>query len=174
MITYYIHNSARSVHTRAQRAAAPTHKGLKQHLGGGEHRIVRGNPLQLSETQIKKHMVEIREKVAAGLIHVKTGDGLHVDLDTLKASEPLPLPPPMPNFPLDSIARDKPAGEPMRPQYPGGLPEVLPPGTELPDLVTRADGNEPEEAKEEKEESPIKDDGTDVDGDDDEDEGGAQ
>lgn len=133
--TYFIHNTSRSRHNRSVRAAAPQHGGHKQYIGG-EHRLVRGRPLVLSEDQLMKHLPELVEKQRHGLIDVKTPEGRSVDLATGETVPGAVAPPPkLPNRLPDSIQRDKPAGN-YRPQIAGGYAEGE--DTELPDLVGAA------------------------------------
>lgn len=103
---YAIHNASRSVHSRTARAQGATHKGLKQHVLDTQKRLVRGRPLIISEEELKRNLPELKEKAAKGLIHVKTADGRHVDLETLEAG-PAPAAPPKPTPPLDTVARDQ-------------------------------------------------------------------
>jgi len=129
---YFIHNTSRSRHNRTQRYAAASHRGMKQHLGGGEHRIVRARALALSEAQFMKHLEEIKGRVKAGLLEVRLADGSKLDVETLEVTPNLPSPP-LPNFPLDSIANDKNKGiGEVIPPYVGddqsSMPAVLPPG----------------------------------------------
>ena len=123
-------NTARSVHTRATRRANPTGKGgLKQHIGGGEHRVLRGRPLILSGRQIEKHIEEIGAKARAGLVQVHTMDGRVIPAESLRARPNLPDAPaeqPSPKMPvkrLDSAKDDKNLGigEELV-QMPGGIP----------------------------------------------------
>jgi hypothetical protein len=133
---YFVHNAARSRHNRSLRAAAASHQGLKQYIGGGQHRLIRGRPVALTEEKLKEYLDELKEKFAAGLIHVTTTDGHHVDLETLEVVKGIPSPP-MPSFPTDSAANDKPWGEKI-PPYVGddqnSLPAVLPEG-KLPEVL---------------------------------------
>lgn len=103
---YVIHNAARSVHSRTARAQGASHRGLKQHVLDTQKRLVRGRPLTISEEELKRNLPELKKKAAQGLIHVKTTDGRHVNLDTLEAG-PAPAPAPKPNPPLDTVARDQ-------------------------------------------------------------------
>lgn len=103
---YAIHNASRSVHSRTARAQGASHRGLKQHVLDTQQRLVRGRPVLVSEEVLKRNLPELKEKAAKGLIHVKTTDGRHVNLDTLEAG-PVPTPSPKPNPPPDSVARDQ-------------------------------------------------------------------
>jgi hypothetical protein len=145
---FHIHNTSRSRFNRALRAASPEHGGHKQYIGG-EHRLVRGRPLVMSEAQIKKHLPELAAKKAQGLIDVKTPDGLSIDLRTGRVAQPSTPSLPLPNPPLDSVQRDKPAGN-YRPQIQGGLPETMGTGdpSKVPDLVASAVGDEEDDETE--------------------------
>lgn len=140
---YVVHNTARSRTNRMLRAASPGKPGMKQYIGG-EHRLVRGRPVTLTDDQFAAHLEELRSKSAAGAVEVFTTDGRKVDLTTLEAGPSAPVPP-LPNPPLDSIQNDKPAGQ-FIPQMPGGEPEMSQPGTtpKLPDLVAGAPSEETE------------------------------
>jgi hypothetical protein len=135
---YFVHNAARSRHNRSLRAAGATHQGLKQYIGGGQHRLIRGRPVALTEEKFQEYLPELKEKLAAGLIHVKTADGHHIDLETLEVAKGIPSAP-LPKFPLDSAANDKPWGEKI-PPYVGddqnSLPAVLPEG-KLPEVLEK-------------------------------------
>jgi hypothetical protein len=131
---YYLHNTSRSRHTKAQRLATAERRGAKQFFG--ESRLLRGRPLTVTEVWILANLEELRRKVAGGLIEIRLADGRALDLATLQPqgivipSPPLPCPVP------DSIKNDPPSGIPM-PIYPGGavqsiqaLPEPAPEGEE--------------------------------------------
>jgi hypothetical protein len=142
---FYIHNTIRSRHNRTQRAGAATHRGMKQYIGG-THRVIRSQPLAMSEDVFKKHLEEIKAKAKQGLIQVKTRDGRLVDLETLTPTTPVREGNPLPQPPLDSIQNDMPAGE-NRPQFAGGLPEMKTEEQEgaKPALFEGLDEDEPEE-----------------------------
>jgi hypothetical protein len=129
---FQVLNTSRSRFNRLQRFQAPKHGGLKQFIGGGEHRIIRGSPLVISETTLMKHLVELRDKAEQGLLEVRTVDGRLVDLESFTAQPPL-APVPVPNRPLDSAARDKNQGVgEFVPQFPGGVPIGAVPGGDAP------------------------------------------
>lgn len=135
---YYIHNTVRSRHNRTIRAQSPVHGGMRQHIGG-TYRLVRGRPLAFTADQMGTHREELMTKERLGLIEVRLADGRRVDLQT---GEPMPLGavPPVnstPNFPLDSAANDKPAGEAM-PQFPGDVPITDEDPNKVPDLLKEA------------------------------------
>lgn len=139
-VKYAVHSTVRGRHNRTLRAQSPVHHTLTQHLAGGDYRLVRGRPVQLTEEKFQLLLPELREKAAAGILEVKTLDGRLVDLTTLETST-LPAPVPAPHPPLDSIANDKPAGNPM-PQFPGGDTAISTFGP--PSLVTGAPSEAPE------------------------------
>lgn len=122
---YYVHNTTRGRHNRTQRAGQAKHAGLKQYIGGGKYRVIRGRPVALTREQVSLHVEELAQKVAAGIFEVRTHDGRIVDMRTgdaapRNASAALPRPI------LDSIANDtQNVGQPM-PQYPGGDIEGTP------------------------------------------------
>ncbi len=113
---YYIHNTSRSVSTRAQRYTAATHRGLVQFLDG--FRILRGRPLVLSEENFIKNIDAIKAGVVRGQLEVRTADGRLVNVNTGDVSEPAKSPP-LPVEVLDSAKNDKPSGIAM-PLYPNG------------------------------------------------------
>jgi hypothetical protein len=122
-------NTVRSRHNRVQRMQHPVSARLKQHIGAGEHRVLRGRPLILTGGQIEKHLKEIGEKARMGLIQVQTMDGRIIDPESLRVSSPKYTagPPqasvPVPNRLLDSANRDKNTGIGENiPQMPGGIP----------------------------------------------------
>jgi hypothetical protein len=146
---YAIHNVTRGRHNRTQRAAAAQHPRFKQHIGPGQVRLLRGRPLILSDDALQAHLEELRTKVAAGLVEVRTLDGRKVDLATLAAG-PAPATPPLPRPPEDSIANDKPWGQRM-PMHEGDLPDDPSIEPKLPALVAAA---EDEDDAEEDDEAP--------------------
>lgn len=148
---FFIHNTVRSRHNRTQRAQAPTHRGMKQHIGG-THRVIRGRALALTEDLLRLHLEEIKTKQEQGLIVVKTGDGRLVDLRTLAPVAALPVSEPLPVPVLDSIQNDKPAGE-NRPQLAGGLAEnAVIDENATPSLLAGLNEDEPEDTMFEPEE----------------------
>jgi hypothetical protein len=83
----------------------------------------------LSQEQFNECLPELRDKTAAHIFEVRTLDDRIVDMATLAVAAPQ-VTPPLVNKPLDSIARDKPAGRLLPPQLgdDGAIPQVLPPG----------------------------------------------
>lgn len=137
---YAVHNTARGRHNRHHRAAAATHRGMKQHIGDGQHRLIRGRPVFLTEEMFQKYLPDLQARAAAHLLEVRTMDGRKVDLSTLEV-QAAPALPPMPHFPPNSIANDeKRLGKEVIPPYVGddqhSLPNVLPPG-QLPEVLQK-------------------------------------
>lgn len=110
--SFLLHNSARSRTNRTTRAQQSAHGGLKQYVCGSEIRIVRGIPAEVSAEDLAKHLPELREKAAQGLVAVTTLEGVSVDLDTFLVTPPAPASP-APRPPLDSAANDKNGGHVM-------------------------------------------------------------
>jgi hypothetical protein len=136
---YYVHNVTRGRHNRTLRATQPKHHGMKQYLGGGKYRSVRGRPIVLSDSQVFEHLEELKAKVGAGIFELRTQDGRIVDINTGRAAprgESKPLPRQIP----DSIANDTQNVGQQMPQYPGGDVEGQP-GAE-PSLITESDRDE--------------------------------
>lgn len=136
---FHVHNAVRSRHNRTLRAQQPKHHGLKQYIGGGKYRSIRGRPIFLTDEEFELHRKEIEMKVAAGIFTVTTVDGRPVDLGTM-AAPPVPPSPPLPNPPMDSIANDKQNVGQEMPQFPGGSAEGSP-TDELPDLLAGAESS---------------------------------
>lgn len=133
MESFKVHNSVRDVKTRLQRRMAPTSPRMKQYLGGGELRVLRGRPVVLTREQLEVHLEELKERTAAGVLWVSTMDDQEVDLETLS---PTMLPPAEPKAPepvLDSANNDKNEGVGQAiPQFAGGLPLGAVPSTDAP------------------------------------------
>jgi hypothetical protein len=137
---YYVHNVTRGRHNRTQRAGQPKHHGLKQYIGGGKYRSIRGRPIALTREQVMQHIEELVKKVDAGIFELRTQDGRIVDIRTGEAA-PRGASAALPRPVLDSIANDQQnVGEQM-PQFPGG-DVVGTPGTE-PSLIADAEEEEP-------------------------------
>lgn len=144
IVFYQVHNTSRRSETRGQRYQNPTHRGYKQFVGG-QHRLVTGRPLLLTEKQIAHHLAELKEKVAMGLINVTTVDGRTVSLDDACFLSAAALPPtePRPVRVSDSLANDELWGNPMEPMQ--GTEPVLsgPKDFELPPSIGVEFGAEP-------------------------------
>lgn len=119
---YYLHNTSRSVHTRAQRYSAPQHGGAKQFFK--ESRVLRGRPVLITDAEILAHLNELKDKAAVGLIEVRSADGRKLDLSTLQLEGKVTPSPLLPHPVLDSVKNDKPSGVPM-PIYPDGAVQLL-------------------------------------------------
>ncbi len=117
--TYAIHNTARARHTRGVRSTNATHRGMKQYVTTGQHRLIRGRPVIVTEEVLLTNLEELRKKNKAGILEVRTLDGRILNLDTL-VPPVATFPPPLPHPPLDSVARDtQNVGNPMQ-LFPGG------------------------------------------------------
>lgn len=138
-VVYKIHNLCRAVETRPLRAAATAKRAPKKLLlGGGLVRVVRGRPMPVTESVVRKLQPELLEKEKLGWLKVTTEGGLRVDITTLKAVEEALPEEPKPKPKLDSAADDSkyPVGESM-PEHKGGaaLDEKLPiPSVIQPDI----------------------------------------
>lgn len=131
MESYKIHNTSRAVHTRFIRTISPGKAKMKQHVGGGELRILRSRPLVVSEEVLARHLEEIKAKQKVGALEVRTLDGRLVNLEDMSvgAGEPK-VATPVPQ--MDSAKNDKNLniGEQL-PQFPGGIPMgAVPAGTD--------------------------------------------
>lgn len=142
---YVICNTSRARHTRAARAGLPQNPRMKQYVGSMQQRLVRGQPLLVSEDMVKANLEELRAKQAAHILELRTQDGRLVDLQTM---EPMPLAPtpPLPHPPLDSVRNDRhqwkyPPGwkfvPPHRPDD-ATMPNLVPEG-QRPQLFTQSD-----------------------------------
>jgi hypothetical protein len=140
---YVIHNVSRGRHNRRQRAALPANPRMKQYVGAQQQRLVRGQPLIVSEEMVKRNLEELRAKHAAHMIELRTRDGRLVDLTTLEAAPAAPVEP-KPHPQLDSVANDKnfamPPGFKFVPPYVGDdatMPTIVPEG-EKPALLQQS------------------------------------
>jgi len=95
---------------------------MKQHVGG-ELRVLRARPLEVSKEVLEKHLEELKTKQAMGHVEVRSADGRRVDLETLSPMGDVVASPSLPNVLLDSANNDKnqSVGEQI-PQFPGGIP----------------------------------------------------
>lgn len=117
----HIKSQVRSRNNRTLRARNPTRHRFKQYLfADPSKRLVRNRALRVPASDVRQNLDELISKEAAGVLSVHAPNGQRVDLQALKAGRislaPAPLPAPLPNPPLDSAARDIPAGENM-PQH---------------------------------------------------------
>jgi len=138
---FTVKNSVRSPHTKLRRKQSSGPNNLKQYLGGGELRVIRGTGLKVTEATLLKHLKEILGKVRRGELQVFAPNGQLLTLEALERGAgmempPLPPPVPLPNPPIDSAKNDLPAGGPIA-QYPGGDPVMLDPNAR-PDLLSDA------------------------------------
>jgi hypothetical protein len=103
---YMIHSTSRSRHTRAARAALPQNPRMKQYVGADQRRLIRGQPILVTEEVLKQNLEELRMKQANHMLEVRTRDGRLVDLETLVPAPIMPAPPGA-HPPLDSVANDR-------------------------------------------------------------------
>jgi hypothetical protein len=85
---------------------------MKQYLFSGQHRLVRGRPLRITEEFLLANLDELKEKNKAGLIYVTLGNLTPFDLEKM-ASVAVVVRPAAPNFRPDSINNDLPVGLPV-------------------------------------------------------------
>lgn len=142
---YHLMSTSRSVRTRVVRAHNPMHSGLKQFIAG-EYRLIRKRPLVFTEEQLAKHLQEVKNKQALGMLEVRTPDGRLVDLETMQVATASAAPP-KPAPPKDSIANDEPWGEKMS-EVPAGVP--------MQDAALDDSGEEYEDVEEEEVEEGAK------------------
>lgn len=92
--TFYIHNTARSPHTREVRrnVSGPESSTKNLFIGGGLLRVVRGRPMPVAEAFLRKHVAELLTKESKGLIAVYNAKTQRVDLSTLAAVPEAPPP----------------------------------------------------------------------------------
>ena len=140
---FLICNSTRGRANRTLRAQQAKHHPLRQHLGGGKYRIIRGRPITLTESEVMTHIKEIREKVLSGALEIRTQDGRLVDVETGEPMTDLQKSMPLPNPPMDSIANDKQNVGQRMPQFAGGDTEGD--TSDVPALVAGAPVTETEE-----------------------------
>jgi hypothetical protein len=121
---YVIHSGVRKRSTRLQRQQrkAGTRPKFVQRFGGTEVTIRRARPARVTEEALLRHLEALKKAEAEGRIEVRTPDGRRVDLNTLQATGPVQVSPPLPRPLLDSAERDIPTGGHMRPQH--GTPAV--------------------------------------------------
>ncbi len=119
--TLHVVSQVRRVGTRTARATAPTKHRFKQYLfGDPSHRLVRNRRIVLNTGKVLDNIDELITKEQQGILSVHHADGRRVDLQALKdmrADDVFGAPrlaSPPPNFPLDSIANDTPAGIPYQ------------------------------------------------------------
>lgn len=144
---YTIHNVAQSRFNRTARAAVGTAGRRKQHVLGGQHRIVKQRPVTITGADLLLHLDELKEKTANHLIEVRTLEGgLLVDLNLLKIVEAPEVTPPLPHPPLDSVNNDSP--------HVGEKIPLFPEGAAVGDTVVPSAAQEREDAEEEEEVPP--------------------
>lgn len=168
-MSYFLHSVTRSVHTRVHRMRAAQHHTAVQKLAGGKFVIKPRRPFPFSEEYLKTHFQEVRNAWKEGRIEVRTKiGGKLVDLDTMQFGESVPSAP-LPSTPLDTAAKDKPAGEKMRPYLDGKAQTEEAP---VPSLLAIPEPEDDEEEKEAEDEEDKDDGDEDPDLEDEEPEGG--
>jgi hypothetical protein len=117
---YKVHSGVRKVNTRLKRMKAAGRHRFVQRLAGGDIVVRRVRPATITETQLKRHLAELKKARDEGRAVVRTVTGEEVNLDTLK-----PMSKPKfsaavtrPKPPLDSASTDK--------TFPGGVGEHIP------------------------------------------------
>lgn len=136
---YALHSIARDNKFRSHRAQLPSHMRKKHYIGSGEIRLMTGRRLIVHEGLVLKHLDELKTKVAAHILEVRTLDGRLVDLSTMEAGPAAPLAV-LPHPKLDSAADDLQVGQYI-PPYVGddlSMPQVMAHGAK-PALVKEAD-----------------------------------
>jgi len=113
-MSYMVHSTVRSVHTRTKRAAAPIHYRRSQFILDSQRRLMPGRPVLISQADLEKNLVHLRELQELGIALVKTVDGRLVDLDSLTPVPSIPTPP-LPSPTLDSAKNDPPRGQAFYP-----------------------------------------------------------
>jgi hypothetical protein len=125
-----LHSGVRKRHTRQlrMRNAMANRAKFVQRIGGGDIIVRRNRPAAIFEEQFIKFRKEIEEKVALGLLELRTPSGQLVDITTMRA-EPVPVTPPLPNPVREEVM----PGRRHIPPMPGGkglgeeakTPEIL-------------------------------------------------
>ncbi len=122
-----VRSQVRRQETRTTRARAPSRHRFKQFLfGDPSYRLVRNAERQVPSLKVLKHLDELIDKEAQGLLSVHFIDGRRLNLWLLKNGQlevtQAPLPAPLPNPPLDSAANDSASGNPMTTFIDGSFP----------------------------------------------------
>lgn len=137
---YQVVCTSRSPATRFVRATNPTHRGLKQFIGG-TYRVIRGRPLVLPEEVVREHLVEIQAKYDCGMLALRTEDGREVNPHTMV----VPPPPPAPPKPTFVEVVDVPVGTEKIENVPEGIPQEASPvedGPDIPEMFSEAEAEE--------------------------------
>jgi len=82
-------------------------KTTVQRLVGGDIIVRSLRPATVTESMLKKNIEVLKRGVKAGRLEVRTITGNPVDLDSLQVIDVPKVTKPLPNFPQDSVARDK-------------------------------------------------------------------
>lgn len=107
---YLLHNTIRDRNTRLARLEHGSKRGMVQFVLKSRRRLVRARPLHLTEEEMLENLKELQELQRSGKAKVTLRSGVPVDLFTLREVPVAPVANTTPNFPLDSINRDKPSG----------------------------------------------------------------
>lgn len=120
-----IHNVSRLPGRRMQRVARPTHRTAGIFLPG-DLRVLPARALTVQEDYVKRNLSRLMELNKQGIIEVTTLSRRVVDLSTLQPAEVAPSPP-LPAFPMDSLARDNmPVGQTLSVDPPPPEDFILP------------------------------------------------
>jgi hypothetical protein len=149
---FTIKNSVRDPQTKTLRKISPGPNNLKQYLGGGQLRIIRGTGTRVTEGTLKQHLSEIVRKVERGELQVFAPNGEMINLVDLRSGvqqteRSIPLPPtkptlPMPNFQPDSANNDKAGPTLQTPQFVGGDVAIPVDPNKKPELMNMAPRDE--------------------------------
>ena len=149
---YMLRSVVRSIHNRTQRAALPVKPRRKQYVGNDMIRLAHGRATVITEDQLVRNIADIKAKVAAHILEVRTMDGRLFDLETGQPVEAPVTENTQPQFPTDSVANDKNfEGLNITPPYMNDdltPPEVLAPGAK-PSLFDNAEQVADEAAEQE-------------------------
>ena len=120
----HVRSQVRRLGTRTVRATQPTRHRFKNYLfSDPSRRLLRGRPVKITSTELVSNLDDFLDKERIGMLSVHALDGRRIDLALLKAGIPkledAPVPAPVYNRQLDSIANDTPAGEAL-PNYVDG------------------------------------------------------
>ena len=112
MEIYHIHNVVRRVGTRLKRQQAAGRHRLQQNLGGGSIIIRRNRYAEISAARLPMFLEELKQKVAAGTLELRTRSGQVVDPSTMKSAKAAPSKPQLAKHEDAGVAGDKPPGAP--------------------------------------------------------------
>lgn len=112
MEIYHIHNTVRRVGTRLKRQQAAGRHRLQQQLGGGSIVIRRGRYAEINSERLSQFLEELKLKVEAGCLELRTRAGQVVDLDTMKVAKVAPVKKLAAEHVSPGVEDDKPPGAP--------------------------------------------------------------